>query len=257
MPRTGNRPTVLRYFHDREVQYALPRMLLTALGTATLVRTVLDPERYVRLIRSPALAELMDAAKTLLTELTGDARGVDPRDERDTMAWRKRAAVAADRLVAAGLRVRADIDAATDEYVATRTGWNPRLRALAAAMLYMWEDVAPAGSSALPSVTNPVSGPSGVRKLERAFGRARVRHRRPNRDRRRQTRSLAVGAVALVTILAAHWIASLGRLPSAVRTNPTLSSSGTGCRRRRASRCPVAREDELSLYTTDQPRRSR
>jgi hypothetical protein len=149
---------VLRYFHDRDVQYALPRMLLTALDTATLVRTVLDPERYVRLIRSSALAELMDAANTLLTELTGDARGVDPRDERDTMAWRKRAAAAADQLAAAGLRVRADTDAAADEYVATRTGWNPRLRALAAAMLYQWVDIAPTGSCAPPTARSPGSG---------------------------------------------------------------------------------------------------
>lgn len=150
---------VLRYFHDRDLHYALPRMLLTALDTATLIRTVLDPERYVGVIRSPALAELMDAANTLLTELTGAARGVDPRDERDAMVWRKRAAAAADRLAAAGLRVRADTDAVTEEYVAMRAAWNPQLQALAAAMLYEWEDLAPAGSSALPSVAYPASGP--------------------------------------------------------------------------------------------------
>lgn len=133
---------VLRDFHYREPEYALPRMLLTVLDTATLVRTVLDPEQYARVIRSPALAELTDAAETLLAELAPAGGGVDPPDEGDTMEWRKRVLSAADRLADAGLQVRAGVHAAADDYFAARAGWNPRVRALAAAMLYDWEIIA-------------------------------------------------------------------------------------------------------------------
>lgn len=133
---------VLRYFHYRDPEYALPRMLLTALDTVTLVRTVLDPERYARVIRSAALAELMDAAETLLAELAPAGGGVDPPGEGDMLGWHKRAIAAADRLADAGLCVRADVDAAADDYIAVRAGWNPQVRALAAAMLYEWEIIA-------------------------------------------------------------------------------------------------------------------
>jgi hypothetical protein len=117
-------------------------MLLTALDTASLIRTVLDPERYARVIRSQALTELVDAAETLLEELAPPSREVEPADEQDAARWRKRAAAAADRLAAAGLHLRADLDAGADDYVAIRAGWNPRVRALAAATLYDWEEVA-------------------------------------------------------------------------------------------------------------------
>ena len=64
---------VLRYFHYREPHYALPRILLIALDTATLVRSGLDRERYARLLRSPALEDLCESAMILLLELAGSA----------------------------------------------------------------------------------------------------------------------------------------------------------------------------------------
>jgi hypothetical protein len=53
---------VLRYFHYREPHYALPRILLTTLASATLLRGALAPQCYTHLIHSPALDELFEAA---------------------------------------------------------------------------------------------------------------------------------------------------------------------------------------------------
>lgn len=131
---------VLRYFHYRDPEYSLPRMLLTALDTATLIRTVLDPECHAALIRSVAVTELVAAAEDLLGELAPSrVAGVA---EREAVEWRNRIADAAHRLTAAGAHVRADRDAAADAHVAVRASWDPRLRALAAATLYDWAEVA-------------------------------------------------------------------------------------------------------------------
>jgi hypothetical protein len=103
------------------------------------VRTVLDADRYAHLVRSPQLAELVGAADTLLDELAPGRHRVDPQADQD---WRHRIARVTGRLRAAGLRVRNEADAAGD-YAAARAAWEPRLRSLAAATLYRWDEVDP------------------------------------------------------------------------------------------------------------------
>jgi hypothetical protein len=133
---------VLRYFHQRHVYYSLPRIVLLGLETVTIVRTVLDPGRYRHLIDSPSVAGLSASADQLLTELVPDAAtGVpDPDTEQ---AWRERGQAAAERLAAAGLRVRDDRAAVADDYVALRAGWDGRLHSLADAMVYDWSTIEP------------------------------------------------------------------------------------------------------------------
>ncbi|WP_347159839.1 potassium channel family protein [Pontibacter chitinilyticus] len=129
---------ILRYFHYREPYYALPRILLTALDTATLIRSALDQERYARTIHSPDLNTMFDAAMMLMHELTSDAQP-SPPSKQEVKIWRERYLAALPRLADAGLHIRVDTVAGADEYVTFRTKWDRPVHKLAAAMLYEWD----------------------------------------------------------------------------------------------------------------------
>lgn len=133
---------VLRYFHYREPYYALPRILLTALDTATLMRSALDRDRYAREIESPAMGELFEAAISLMHGLMPDAQLQQPSAD-EVSVWRKRYADGLARLAQAGLQVRDDLEAGADKYVALRSEWNGPVRELAAGMLYEWSSIEP------------------------------------------------------------------------------------------------------------------
>jgi hypothetical protein len=133
---------VLRYFHYREPQYALPRVLLVSLDTAALIRSAVDSERYAGVIRSPGLNDLFDAAWALMHELVPSARPLPP-SERKAEEWRDRFRAARTRFGDSGLRVCDDPETGAAEYVALRARWDQPVRELAANMLYDWDDVAP------------------------------------------------------------------------------------------------------------------
>lgn len=79
---------VLRYSHHREPYYALPRVLLIALDTATLIRSALDPAHHGRLMHSPSLNGLSEAAMDLMHELVPGAQPAPP-SEREARGWRE------------------------------------------------------------------------------------------------------------------------------------------------------------------------
>ena len=133
---------VLRYFHYREAYYALPRVLLVALDTAALIRSALHAERHARVIHSPALNGLFDAAMALMHELIPGVRPLPP-SKRQVEEWRDRFRAARARLRDAGLRVCDDPEAGAAEYVALRGRWEQPVRELAATMLYEWDEIAP------------------------------------------------------------------------------------------------------------------
>lgn len=128
---------ILRYFHYREPYYALPRILHTALDTATLIRSALDQERYARVIHSPDLNTMFDAAMMLMHELTSDAQP-SPPSKQEVKIWRERYLAALPRLADAGLHIRVDTVAGADEYVTLRTMWDRPVHKLAETMLYEW-----------------------------------------------------------------------------------------------------------------------
>ena len=133
---------VLRYFHYREPHYALPRILLIALDTATLVRSGLDRERYARLLRSPALEDLCKSAMILILELAGSApQQAVPASEAE--AWRHYYNAALARLAEIGVTVRGDREAGAEEYVMLRAQWDGLVRKLADFMLNNWDAVEP------------------------------------------------------------------------------------------------------------------
>src|SRR4051794_3163771 len=133
---------ILRHFHYREPYYALPRILLLALDTATLVRSALDREHYSRLLRSPSLDDLVEGAMCLMRELSNS---VPPRQTLpvEAEAWRKRYWDAVARLSRTGVIIRSDRDAGAEEYVVLRSQWDQPLRKVAAIMLYEWEVIEP------------------------------------------------------------------------------------------------------------------
>ena len=131
---------VLRYFHYREAHLSLARVLLTALDTATLIRSALDPERYQRLLESLELEELFDAAVALMEELVPGAGSAPPSPEL-ARAWRARYHGAVERLAEAGLAVCPHADVGADAYVELRADWDPQIRELAEATLYEWSDI--------------------------------------------------------------------------------------------------------------------
>lgn len=134
---------VLRYFHQRQVYYSLPRMLLVALETETILRSVLDPAHYRQLLGSPSLAGLRGAADQLLDGLVPQAAPV-PAGQQETEQWSRRGVDAWEQLRAAGLHVRADADTAAREYVTLRSQWDSRVRRLADTMVYEWSTMEPA-----------------------------------------------------------------------------------------------------------------
>lgn len=134
---------VLRYFHYRESFYALPQILLTALDTATLIRSALDKEQYARTIHSPDLNTMFDAAMLLMQELTSDAQPRPP-SKQEVKIWRERYLAALSRLTDAGLHTRIDTVAGADEYIAFRKEWNQPVHKLAETMLYEWDTSTPA-----------------------------------------------------------------------------------------------------------------
>lgn len=139
---------VLRFFHYRDPCYALPRVLLTALDTATLLRSALDEAHYAFVVHSPALDELMAAALSLMHELIPGAMPRQP-DAEQVAVWRKRYHEAMARLEDSGLRTRPDSEDGATHYMNLRAEWHWPLYDLAAAMLYEWDAIErmPAGKA--------------------------------------------------------------------------------------------------------------
>lgn len=131
---------VLRYFHYREIRYALPRVLLVTLDAAALLPAALAGEQRSTLTEGSALAVVRGAAHDLLRELDPT-----PAGSEDEQAWRRRFCTAVEQFRNAGLDARADPDA-IEQYVERRREWDGRVRGLAAAMLYDWEQIEVVGT---------------------------------------------------------------------------------------------------------------
>lgn len=120
---------VLIYFRFRETYYTLPRIILLAIDTASLIKSALNAEKYRSILRSTAVAELWGGSTHILSELS---ESVLPKskikgDRQVESAWRQRYYQAVDRLNAEGIETAADLEAGADLYVALRRKWQPLL----------------------------------------------------------------------------------------------------------------------------------
>ena len=125
---------VLRYFHFRQPEHSLPRVLLIVLDSAALLRATGRGDGW------PALRLIDGAAHQLLTELVPHAPRSWTPDVREAAvrAFDEQWTVLADAdLVSVG------IEEGRRRYLDDRAGWEPKLRALAGVMLYRWDDIEP------------------------------------------------------------------------------------------------------------------
>lgn len=148
---------ILHYFRFQEAHYALPRMLLVAMDTVSLIRSALDTEKYASLVYSASLAELEGSGLALLMELTNSflPRNFPGIEGQPESVWRQRYYDAVERLEAEGIEIAPDIEAGADLYVFLRRKWGFSIIKLATYLEYEWSEVAPAESYL------PVSTPDG------------------------------------------------------------------------------------------------
>lgn len=143
---------ILRYFRFRQPYYALPRMALVAMDTASLIRTALEEEEHRTLVRSTSVAQLWGGGLQLLTELSraflpGGAPGAsDEPQPEDLVRWRERYYRALGTLRVEGIRTVANADAGADRYVELRREWEPYVVAFTQYLAYEREQVAPTDS---------------------------------------------------------------------------------------------------------------
>lgn len=133
---------VLRYFHYREPYYSLPRVLLTVLDAATLLKTALDEQHYHEFLRSPAADSVLAAGMSVLDELVPGA-SAEPPDAEGEKRWRRRYEQACRRLTDEGLAVRPDEADGSTAYVTLRARWDSKVVRLAGSMQHEWDDVQP------------------------------------------------------------------------------------------------------------------
>ena len=123
---------VLIYFRFRETYYTLPRVILLAIDTATLIKSALNAEKYRSLLHSTAVAELWGGSTHILCELS---QSILPKhrikcDRQMELVWRKRYYDAVERLSAEGIETTTDREVGADLYVAMRRKWQPLLTTL-------------------------------------------------------------------------------------------------------------------------------
>ncbi|MBD2433496.1 MULTISPECIES: potassium channel family protein [Fischerella] len=137
----------LLFFRFRQAYYALPRILLLAMDTATLIKSALNTEKYRSLVHSTAVAELWGGSLQLLTELSSfflpKSRSNFHINESLEQVWRKRYYDAVEKLRGEGIETAIDLETGACLYISLRRKWNPYLTRLANYMGYNWSEIAP------------------------------------------------------------------------------------------------------------------
>ncbi|MBD2465144.1 two pore domain potassium channel family protein [Oscillatoria sp. FACHB-1407] len=137
---------VLHYFRFQRPYYAMARIALLTMDTATLIRSALDEKQYRSLVNSTAVAALGDGGQHLLTELSNSfLPNCDrTRQQQPDSVLRQWYYQAIDRLQLEGIATPADLDAGAELYITLRRQWEPYVMAMAAQLKYDWSDIAPA-----------------------------------------------------------------------------------------------------------------
>lgn len=141
---------VLHYFRLREPHYAMARIALLTMDTATLLRVGLGSQHNT-LARSGAVQMLWGAGLAFLRE-TG-ATFLPKRTERQAREERSKSDEAArfeaalHRISAAGVSTNTDTVSAFTAYTSLRGEWIDLTRAFAKSMGHQWDEIEPAGKT--------------------------------------------------------------------------------------------------------------
>jgi hypothetical protein len=143
----------LFYFTFREPHYAIARVAVVVMDTATLVRAALDEGEYAWLKHSTPATQFWSSGVRLLDELARVFVPGGPPDNNHPPApeaaerWRRRYREVAARLRGAGIRTTPDERAGAELYVKLRQEWDPYIKPLAR---YMGHDPADIDPGAAP-----------------------------------------------------------------------------------------------------------
>ena len=134
---------VLHYFRRESPSYAMARVALVALDTASLARSALDDEHHRTFVWSAATEALWGSGMKLLS----GTQSFVPREghvANDEFSWRARFSSAVQRLQEAGISIAPDAaQGGVERYLALRGLWDGDVRGLAAAMEHNWTEIAP------------------------------------------------------------------------------------------------------------------
>ena len=145
---------LIHYFHPTQVHKSLPRMLFLVLEACAVTRACLDGQAYEELCQHPELRTLEETGRHVLTELAtavGVGRGKaiaedEPGREgvptvEEPARWRQRYQGTLRRLLDAGVRLPADMEAGWREYRHRRHRWELELAGFALYLGYDWDEV--------------------------------------------------------------------------------------------------------------------
>ena len=145
---------LIHYFHPTQVHKSLPRMLFLVLEACAVTRACLDGQAYKELCQHPELRTLEETGRHVLSELAtavGVGRGKaiaedEPGREgvptvEEPARWRERYQGTLCRLMDAGVRLPADMEAGWREYRHRRHRWELELAGFALYLGYDWDEV--------------------------------------------------------------------------------------------------------------------
>jgi hypothetical protein len=138
----------LIHFRFGERFYALPRIMLLAMETITLVESALDDRRHAFLKNSAQARRMWEGGMQLLTELADVflpiAVGEHRADQGTRDIWRRRYDEALARLRREGIEVSDESNHGFDRYVELREKWDAYIVEFARYLGYPMDEVDPA-----------------------------------------------------------------------------------------------------------------
>jgi hypothetical protein len=140
---------ILKYFRFAEPQYALARVILILMDTASLAKTAINSEKYSWLIQSAALAELSASSSSLVTHLArsflpgGYVERIAEEEETQHAKWRAHYIGAVEKLYRSGIDVPRNVEDGAKAYISLRGQWNAYVIAFTRFMQYDEEMILP------------------------------------------------------------------------------------------------------------------
>ncbi|MFW5636092.1 MAG: hypothetical protein ACOC3A_05495 [Thermodesulfobacteriota bacterium] len=131
---------ILHYFRFKKSYYALPRVMMILLDTASLLKTAPDADRHRAVAESLAVQELWASATHLMERLAASflPKGYDPENpdisEKMVGAWSAHYRDLLRRLSEEGIDTADPSEAGEQAYISLRRRWHPYVEAFTSSM---------------------------------------------------------------------------------------------------------------------------
>lgn len=149
---------VLQYFRMKHSRYAVARVALLALDSASLIKSALAPANAA-FVHSSAVRLVWGAGLSLLSDAEGafmwGPEGRETEEVTKDADVRTHFEAALATLRDAGIETRADVDSAFHDYCSLRGEWLPRVVSLARCTGFPWADIAGSELDCLGSHARP------------------------------------------------------------------------------------------------------